>query len=116
MIFQIALIAFSMFGILHVSRQYKDQKVSVYWFLIWVVFWLIVIAVALAPEMTDVIAEFVGVEKGADLIAYIAIVVLSYSMYRVLVRLEKIRQEMTELTRWIAIESKNNNIKKKIQL
>lgn len=109
MIFQIALIAFSLFGILHVSRQYKDQKVSVYWFLIWFVFWLIVIAVALFPEATDIIANYVGVEKGADLIAYIAIVVLSYSMYRVLVRLERIRQEMTDLTRKIAIEKEKKN-------
>ncbi|PIX61980.1 hypothetical protein CO057_03345 [Candidatus Uhrbacteria bacterium CG_4_9_14_0_2_um_filter_41_50] len=109
MIFQIALIAFSLFGILHVSRQYRSQKVSVYWFLIWFVFWLIVIAVALFPEATDIIADYVGVEKGADLIAYIAIVVLSYSMYRVLVRLERMRQEMTDLTRKIAIEKEKNN-------
>lgn len=103
MIFQIALIFFSCFGVIHAWRQYRTQKVSVYWFAVWSLFWLLVITVALLPQATDVLARFAGVEKGADLIAYTAIVVLSYSMYRVLVRLEKLRQEITDLVRHIAI-------------
>ena len=104
MIFQIALILFAVFGIIHAFRQYRGQKVSGYWFLLFSIFWLVVIGAALLPKFTDVLAQVVGVERGADFIAYTAIVALSYSMYRVLVRLEKIRQEITEVVRMIAID------------
>ena len=104
MIFQIALILFAVSGIIHAFRQYRGQKVSGYWFLLFSIFWLVVIGAALLPKFTDVLAQVVGVERGADFIAYTAIVALSYSMYRVLVRLEKIRQEITEVVRMIAID------------
>ncbi|RMD51871.1 DUF2304 domain-containing protein [Candidatus Parcubacteria bacterium] len=112
MIFQVALIIFSIFGLITVFKQYRAKKVSLYWYLLWTLFWLGVAAVAFAPQWTDIIASYVGVEKGADLIAYSAIVILSYTMYRVLVRLEKIKREITELTRRVAIELKKMEDKK----
>lgn len=102
MIFQIFLVLFASFAILKTLRQYKHQKVSVYWFMVWIFFWLAVIAVAFAPQTTDVIALFVGVEKGADLLVYSSIVVLFYVVYRILVRTEKQNRELTELVRKIA--------------
>lgn len=102
MIFQIFLIAFALFAIIKTSRQYQSRKVSVYWFTVWTLFWVAVIAVAFAPQTTDVIAEYVGVEKGADLLVYSAIVILFYIVYRLLVRTEKQNRELTELVRKIA--------------
>ena len=102
MIFQIFLVAFALFAILKTSRQYKHQKVSVYWYMMWILLWVTVIAVAFAPQTTDVIAAYVGVEKGADLLTYAAIVVLFYAVYRMLVRQEMFNRELTELVRKIA--------------
>lgn len=103
MIFQIFLIIFALFAISKTWRQYKKKKVSVHWFVVWACFWIIVIGVALAPQTTDVLAAIVGVERGADLLVYCAIVVLFYSMYRVMVRVERQHQEVTDLVRKIAI-------------
>jgi hypothetical protein len=103
MIFQILLILFAVFAILHTSRQYKRQTVSVRWTMAWTLFWLVVIAVALAPQTTDVIAQYVGIERGSNLIVYCAIVILAYGMYRVYTHLERLHREMTRLTREVAI-------------
>ncbi len=102
MIFQIFLVAFGLFALLKTYRQFKAKKVSSYWLILWCLLWSAVIAVALAPQTTDVLANYVGVEKGADLLVYIAILVLFYSIYRIMVRAEKQNKELTELVRKIA--------------
>ena len=77
---------------------------SLYWYILWTLLWLAVIIVALLPQATDPLAQLVGVERGADLLVYIAIVVLAYGLYRVLVRLEKVQKEITEVVRKVAID------------
>jgi hypothetical protein len=104
MIFKILLIAFALFALTITIKQYKARKVSLYWFISWTLLWLFVIVVALIPQATDPIAQLVGIEKGADLLVYIAIVVIAYSLYRVLVKLEKIQKEITQIVREVAIK------------
>ena len=108
MIFQILLIIFAAFAIMKTSRQYQARKVTVRWFGIWILLWITVIGVAITPESTDIVAELLGVERGADLLVYVAVVVLCYAMYRVFVRLEKQNRELTDLVRKIAINSQDN--------
>lgn len=103
MIFQILLIVFALFAAWRTWRQYRQKKVSGYWFGLWILFWLLVIGVALAPQTTDIAAAFVGVEKGADLLVYCAVVIVYYALYRVLIKIEKQNRELTELTRQIAL-------------
>ncbi|MBT3230653.1 DUF2304 domain-containing protein [Candidatus Uhrbacteria bacterium] len=104
MIFQILLIAFAFFALAITTKQYRRRKVSLYWYILWTLLWLAVIIVALLPQATDPLAQLVGVERGADLLVYIAIVVLAYGLYRVLVRLEKVQKEITEVVRKVAID------------
>lgn len=103
MIFQIFLAVFAVAAILKTHRQYKAKKVSVYWYTVWVFLWLLVIAVAYTPQTTDIIAFYVGVEKGADLLVYTSIVVLFYALYRLFVKIEKQNKELTELVRMVAV-------------
>jgi len=103
MMFQWILIAFSVFAIGKVLKQYRSQKISLHSFLIWALFWIGVVLVALRPSATDEIAELVGVERGADLIVYLSIVFLFYAVYRLLGRMEEQRREITKLTREIAV-------------
>ena len=103
MIFKILLIGFAIFALTITAKQYRNKKVSSYWFISWSMLWIVVIAVAFSPQAMDPIAQLVGVERGADLLVYIAIVVLSYGLYRVLVRLEKVQKEITEVVREVAI-------------
>ncbi|MFA6131264.1 MAG: DUF2304 domain-containing protein [Patescibacteria group bacterium] len=103
MIFQALLITFAFFALAKTYRQYAHRKVSLYWSMVWGMLWMILIVVACIPETTDILAQYVGVEKGADLFVYSSIVILFYAIYRVIVRQEKIQRELTELVRQIAI-------------
>lgn len=103
MLFQIFLIAFSLFALHKTWRQYRAEKVSGHWFSLWLFLWICVIFVAVSPATTDVIAGYVGVGRGADLLVYVAVVVLVYGFARLINSQEKQRLELTELTRQIAI-------------
>lgn len=104
MVFQIALVAFAIFAIFKTWKQYSARKVSKYWFFVFGLFWLVVAIVAITPQTTDIIAERVGVGRGADLLVYIGVVVLFYIVHRLMLKQQQLSDEMTELVRQAAIE------------
>lgn len=104
MIFQFLLVAFALFAIVRVVGQYRRRHVSKYWLVLWTALWLVVIAVALAPQTSDIVAHKVGVGRGADLLVYAGVVVLSYAMFAQANATKKLANELTELTRKIAID------------
>jgi hypothetical protein len=109
MLFQILLILFAVFAIWRTIGQYKKQKVTVRWTAIWLVVWIGLIVVAMIPQQTDILANVLGIETGAAMFTYAAIVILSYGMYRLLIRAEKHHRELTELVRKIAIMEAEKN-------
>ncbi len=109
MIFKIFLIIFAVFAVSRVRKQYAKRKVSVHWFVLWTALWITVIGVALWPKNTDIVATWVGVGRGADLIVYLSVVFLFYGLYRAMARQERMHQEVTELVRRIAIMEEIKN-------
>jgi hypothetical protein len=103
--FQIALLLFAFFAILKTWRQLKQKEVSKYWAVTFTVFWLFVLLVAAIPDLTGTLARFVGIGRGADMVMYTAIVVLTYTMYRIIVRQQKLSKDLTALVRAVAIEN-----------
>ena len=105
MIFKIFLIAFAIMVMARIYKQYRKQKVAAGWFLFWMIFWALGILVAFAPQSTDVVASVVGVGRGADLIVYVAIPVIFYAIFRLVVRQDQQNKELTDLVRKIAIDN-----------
>ena len=103
MLFTLFLVIFAAFAIWRTRQQFVARRVSKYWFALWTAFWLLVVVVALTPQTTDVIARVAGVGRGADLLVYIGVVVLSYAVYRLVVRQQRLEHDVTELVRAIAI-------------
>jgi small membrane protein len=105
MLFQILLVAFAVFAIAKTWKQYRARRVSKYWFFVFTLFWGVVAGVAITPQTTDVVAEVVGVGRGADLLVYVGVVALFYLAHRLMLKQEQLSDEMTELVRKIAVES-----------
>jgi len=104
MIFQLVLIAFALFAIGKTWKQYQKKEASKYWVMAFSVLWVVVIIVTAVPNITSVIASTVGIGRGADVIVYSAIVILTYIVYRLMLKQQKLSAEMTDLVRAIAIE------------
>ena len=105
MIFQIVLVAFAAVAIFKTWQQYSKKEASKYWAIAFSLLWVVAIAVALVPNLANMVANLVGIGRGADVIVYSAIVILTYTVYRLMVAQQKLSAEMTSLVRAVAIDN-----------
>lgn len=112
MVFQTSIVIFAVLVVLRTYGQYKKEIVSRYWLLAFSFLWALVVIAALVPRATDIIAQAVGVERGVDMLVYIAVLVLLYAVYRLFVRTQHMHEEITELVRQIALSNPKTPVKK----
>jgi hypothetical protein len=71
--------------------------------LLWVVVWVAAGVAIIRPNVTTVVARWLGIQRGADLILYCSVVVMMIGFLMIYVRLRHLRRELTLLVRQIAI-------------
>ena len=65
------------------------------------------------PRAMDSVAQFLGVERAADLFVYVTVLLLLYVVYRLMVRTQKMHEEITELVRRITIDNAQTPVQTK---
>lgn len=90
-------------GLLWTMSRFRKRQVSAWVAGLWVLLWLAVGVVALIPELTNRLADFLGIGRGADVVVYTAIVVIIAMLFRVSVRLEQLDRAITKVTRELAL-------------
>ena len=103
-IIQIIFSVFALFAISRTIVQFRKGGLTLAWLLFWVVFWLAVGVVVVLPKTTDILANIVGVGRGADFIIYISIIGLFFLVFKMFAKIESVEQEITRLVRKLAIE------------
>lgn len=96
----------SIFGIFAISRsylRYKDKLLTLTGALFWSALWILIVLSVIFKEWTSAISQYFGIGRGADLLLFGAVLFLSYLSFRLYVRVEETRQEMTRLIRALAI-------------
>lgn len=56
------------------------------------------------PGQTDRWAQYLGIERGADGIVYVSIILLYYMMFRIYIKLNLMGHDITRLVRALAVE------------
>jgi small membrane protein len=110
---QILLLIFALFAFSRVILRLKDNQISVREFLFWGFIWLTAIIVSIQPDIITFISTFVGIGRGVDVLIYVSITLLFYIIFRILIKIEKLQQEITTLTRAIAIKNVQDKKDKK---
>jgi len=82
----------------------KDKKINLRKFLSWTLIWIILALIAFFPEIVIFSANLIGIERPKDLPIYISIILLFYLLFKVGIKLEKIEQNITKITRTIALK------------
>lgn len=70
---------------------------------VWTLLWLTAGVAILWPGVTKIVANALGIGRGADLLLYCTVVVMMLGFLMVYVRLRRIRRELTLLVRHLAI-------------
>jgi hypothetical protein len=101
---QIILLVLIMLAILYFYLRYKTHGIGLRPFLMMLVFWLVAGVLVVLPESTSRLADIFGVGRGVDLVFYFALVLIFYLLFRIIVRLEKIEQNITKIVSKIALK------------
>ncbi len=102
---QILIIAFALFAISRAFLRLKDNKITKKEFMFWSVIWIILIIMTLLPGIAELLSGLFGLKRGVDVLIYIAIIALFYLVFRLYVKLDETRQDITKLVRKISIEN-----------
>ena len=109
MIIKTVIILFILFVLWRTFLRFRKEDITGREFFIWLIFWLLVAAATLVPQKTDIIAQWLGVERGADLLVYLSIIVLFFVVFRIVVKLEKIDRDITKVVRKTALDDEKDH-------
>ncbi|MFA5062109.1 MAG: DUF2304 domain-containing protein [Patescibacteria group bacterium] len=109
MLIQVFLIIFFIFAIIKVISRYQAGELSWRGLSVWVLFWLAAGVVVLLPNSAAYLAKLVGIGRGADLVVYVALTLLFFVIFRLMIKIEQMNRNITKLTRQNALEEKTKD-------
>lgn len=104
MVFQILFALLFAGAIVLTWRRVRQQAIRVAEGAFWTILWATGIALVWRPEVTDVLANFFGVGRGADLILYVSVIVLFFFSFLLVITLDRLERQMTKLVQHQALE------------
>jgi hypothetical protein len=103
-IIQILILVFAVFAITRTILQFRRGTFQLLGFCFWLVFWCGVVVVAALPQTADMVAQIVGVGRGADVVTFASLLALFYCIFRLYVKIEQVEGQMTRLVRKMALD------------
>lgn len=102
---QASVLFFLLFAFSRVWFRAREGSIGWGMFIFWVLIWTLATVAVVRPELTQELANKVGIGRGVDTVVYVSIVVLFYLNFRLHVLIENLRHEITRLTREIALQN-----------
>lgn len=99
-VFLLSLVALIM-GL--VILRHRQRKIGTFALLFWLFLWTGAAVIILFPNSTMVVANFLGIGRGSDLILYLSVILIFYLLFRLYVRLEQMDQGITQIVRALAL-------------
>jgi len=101
---QVFLVIFSLFAFSRVVIRFRKREISYGWFIFWIMFWISAVVVVILPQTTTILAEKVGIGRGADLAVYFSIFILFYLSFRIFVKMENMERTITKFVEGEALD------------
>jgi hypothetical protein len=86
-------------SVLNAARRQSRLSASLFWILVWCAAG----AAIIMPERTTELARLIGIDRGADLVSYCAILAGLAGFFFVFLRIRNIDRQITLLVRQIAL-------------
>ncbi len=99
---QIILLLLVIMAIRRLYLKFTSHDISRSEFTAWLILWLAALLVVALPQTASYLAFWMGVGRGSDLVVYLSVLILFYLVFKMVVRLEKIEQQLTMIVRSLA--------------
>lgn len=103
-IIQIILTLFVLFAISRAYLRLKDKQIRLSEFFFWMAIWIGAMVSILSPSTIGYVSQTFGIGRPADLILYVAVILLFYLIFRLYVSIDGIKEDMTKIIRELAIK------------
>jgi small membrane protein len=103
LILQLLVFLFIFIAFIGALLRFREGKLGRQWFIFWSVFWIAAGVVVLLPQTARGLASVFGIARGVDLVVYISIIVLFALVFRILLKIEALEQEITKVVRHAAL-------------
>ncbi len=105
-LFQIIVTAFALFALSRVILRAKDNVISKKEALVWSGIWVLVIALAYFSNSLSFLEELGGARRPLDVLLTLGLIFLFYLNFRLYVKLDQVRSEITQIVREKALGKK----------
>ena len=105
MIQQVIALLILLFFIIKLNRERRKKSITRNEFVFWLVFWLIgVLTIAFIKPIDKIVMSLGFSSSGINLVFYLAVLFLFYLIFRMRLRIVKMENDITELSRKIALK------------
>lgn len=80
-------------------KRLREKVISFKETMLWTLVWCAAMIVILLPDTTSIVARWVGVGRGADLVLYASVIALFLFVFKLYVSLDHVDHKLTELVR-----------------
>ena len=106
LLFKIIFALFSLSAIFTVWQKKQKTLLGNKATFFWIVFWLALTLVVFWPNSTQILADYIGIGRGVDLVIYVSIACIFYLIFKMNLKIEGLKRDLTEVVRTESLESK----------
>ena len=107
---QIVLLCFAIFAMSRALIRYWRGLTRMLHLEMWLLFWVCVVVVALRPEVTDLLARWLGVGRGVDTAIYLALLMIFFLLFRSFGKIEDLDRQLTKVVRANALREMEEDL------
>jgi len=100
---QLLLLTLAIIIIALVALRFRQGRIGTPAFLFWIFLWVSAAVVVVYPDSTSVVARFLGIGRGADLVLYLGAILILYLIFRLFMRMEQLDRNITTIVRSMAL-------------
>jgi hypothetical protein len=112
LLIQILIVLSAAYSVVRTFLRFWRGSLGLKELVLWTCFWVAVVIVVLAPQITQWFARLLGVGRGADAVFYVGLLALSNALFRIYLRIRQVEQQLTRLVRKLALEEALEDEKK----
>jgi len=109
LIYQLIGCVIGIIGIVISLLRFRYGKMSLSMLLVWTAIWVLLIVFSVYPTTTSLLSNITGIGRGLDIILIFGLIGCFYLIFKIYGMIETIEEEITLLTREIALNKKDNS-------
>lgn len=113
-LYKIILIILALLSSLFFVNRVRNKKSTVPTLILWVLFCIVVILIAIFPHFTDPIANIFGLQRGLDFIIILGFAFCIFTIFKLYVKVDNMNQSLSDLVRELTIEKERNEYLERI--